>query len=370
MSSDAYTNSVENVINCILDNILSFYLHHTDNGKQMLKCVDAYTRMLDSHLRVIPKEKLLVFLEKTNEYVMKLATTINDIDQFTKKLDKKLEEFRMKTTEKMQYCATLPYRFKKWWYTHDINPFSAILHDGIMRILLPYTKTHAYKLHKAQQEIDRIEQHRDVHFGDIEAEWYAKRFPNGIQERDIINNSNSVISLLDNNIKQAISFNVFDHESLQTYHICIATPKNDNYSILAYVGDNIYDENKQLKHNYNHEGKLINKSKEQSKMNKLQFEMSNIIDAINNEFCKNNFDMNNMYAILEKEYHKQLRVANKYDNNSDIEKNIYVLHDAINMTTKTNNNKILIKKTFETPGFGYYPLSLETTKEKIKKILK
>ena len=370
MNSEAYTNSVENVINCILDNILVFYLHHTDNGKQMLKCVDAYARMLDSHLRVIPKEKLLVFLEKTNEYIMKLAKTINDIDQFTKKLDKKLEEFRMKTTEKMQYCATLPYRLEKWWYTHDRNPFSAILHDGIRRILLPYTKTHAYKLRKAQQEIDRIEQRRDVHFGDIEAKWYAKRFPNGIQERDIINNSNSVISLLDNNIKQAISFNVFDLESLQTYHICISTPKNDNYSILAYVGDNIYDENKQLKHNYNHKGKLINKSKEQSKMNKLQFEMSNIIDAINNEFCKNNFDMNNVYAILEKESHKQLRVANKYDNNSDIKKNIYVLHDAINMTTKTNNNKILIKKTFETPGFGYYPLSLETTEKKIRTLLK
>ena len=176
--------------------------------------------------------------------------------------------------------------------------------------------------------------------------------------------------MLDNNIKQAISFNVLDPESSQKYHICIATPKNDNYSILAYVGDNIYDENKQLKHNYNNKGKLINKSKEQGKMNKLQFEMSNIIDAINNEFCKNNFDMNNMYAILEEEYHKQLRVANKYDNNSDIEKNIYVLHDAINMTTKTNNNKILIKKTFDTPGFAYYPLSLETTEKKIRTLLK
>lgn len=370
MNSENKISQIEVAINKILDTVITFYLHHTDNGKQMLKCVDAYTRMLDNHLRAIPKEKLLVFLEKTNEYIMKLATTINDIDQFTKKLDKKLEEFRMKTTEKMQYCATLPYRFKKWWYTHDINPFSAILHDQIMPFFIPYKETHEYKRIQAQQEIDRIEQRRDVHFGDIEAEWYAKRFPNGIQERDIINNSNSVISLLDNNIKQAISFNVFDHESLQTYHICIATPKNDNYSILAYVGDNIYDENKQLKHNYNHEGKLINKSKEQSKMNELQFEMSNIIDAINNEFCKNNFDMNNMYAILEKEYHQQLRVANKYDNNSDIEKNIYVLHDAINMITKTNNNKILIKKAFETPGFGYYPCNLETTKEKIEKILK
>ena len=370
MNSENKISTMEAAINCILDRIIMFYLNHTNDGEKIRTLLKEYSTKFNACLSYVPKEQLFAFLKKTDEYITKLAKTINDIDQFTKRLNEIIETIPKQTNKIQAWVSSLPYRFNKWWNTHNINPISAILHDQIMPFFIPYKETHEYKRIKAQQEIDRIKQHRYVHFGDIELKWYAKNFPNGIQERDIINNSNSVISLLDNNIKQAISFNVLDPESSQKYHICIATPKNDNYSILAYVGDNIYDENKQLKHNYNNKGKLINKSKEQGKMNKLQFEMSNIIDAINNEFCKNNFDMNNMYAILEEEYHKQLRVANKYDNNSDIEKNIYVLHDAINMTTKTNNNKILIKKTFDTPGFAYYPLSLETTEKKIRTLLK
>ena len=68
-----------------------------------------------------------------------------------------------------------------------------------------------------------------------------------------------------------------------------------------------------------------------------------------------------MYQHLEDNYHKRLSLSGK---------NMYVLNDNINTAKKKDNNTVVIKKIFNSPGFGYYPLSLETTEKKIRTLLK
>ena len=368
MNSENKISTMEAAINSILDKIIMFYLNNTNDGKRILALLQEYSANFNAYLSsCAPKEKLLSFLQKQSEYLEKLSKTMNNINQFTNRLNEIIETIPKQTNKIQAWVSSLPYRFKRWWYTHDINPFSAIWNNIIMPWFIPYKETHEYKRIKAQQEIDRIEQHRDVHFGDIEAKWYAKNFPNGIQERDIINNSNSILCLSEKDIKQAISFKVFDpaldsyntNPSPETYNICICKEKNGSYTIWGFVRESMFDQERSLEKKYNKDGKLAQSDNEP--MNLEQKKISTIIDSINNEFKQHNCNIDSMYQHLEDNYHKRLSLSGK---------NMYVLNDNINTAKKKDNNTVVIKKIFNSPGFGYYPLSLETTEKKIRTLLK
>ena len=362
MSSITGVNAIEKKINIVLDRIIMFYLNNTDNGKQIQKLLDLYAKTFDAYMRLVPREKLLAFLQKQSEIIDKTANKLKDINQLTDKLNKIIKDISKIETKKIQaYLPSLPYRFKKWWYEHDINPFSAIWNDMIMRLFLPYTKTHEYKRDQAKQQIERIKQDVHTNFSSVEGKWFAERFSNGIQERDIINNSNSVISLLDNNIKQAISFNVFEPRGdYTTYNICISKDKNGGYIIGGCIGIDIFNEDCSFKKKYDKNGELLDKTENPTKTNQTQEKISKVIDSVHDEFRNSKFDINVMYKQLEKHSLKQLNLAGK---------NLLILKDSINMATM-ENKKIRIKKIFNSPGFGYYPISLTTTREEIGKIIK
>lgn len=413
-------SKTENIINDMLGNIVMFYLNDTNDGKKKQELLNLYAKKFDAYLRYVTKEQLLIFLQKQGEYIDKLRKTTIKIDNFTNKLNKIIKDISTIETTKIQaLLPSLPYRLKKFWYTHDINPLSIVWNEGIMPCFIPHTKTHEYKRNQAQQEIDRVEQDMQTNFNIVEKKWFAERFPNGIQKCDIIKNSNSILCLSEKDIKQTISFNVFDTGldvnksnpsqetsestdtilsqqttqlpksqstadtsqkntslletsqseentspqetplSQETYNICIGKKKNSSYTICGSVREAMFDQERSLKKEYDKNGELVQSDEEP--MNLEQKKISKIIDDINNEFKENNLDIEAMYNQLQTGCHKRQRL---------FEGKTRLLQDSMNMSEKIGGEKIKIKKIFKSPGFGYYPCNLETTKEEIKKILK
>ena len=418
--SSVSISKMEAAINEILGRIISFYLNNTHDGMQIQALLNLYAKKFDFYLHYVTREQLSVFLQKQSEYIDKLRKTTIKIDNVINKLNKISKDISTIDTTKIQtWLPKLPERLKKFWYSHYKNPFSAIWNDLIMPWFIPYTKTHDYKKREAQREIDRIERNVNINFDRMEAKWFTKRFPNGIQERDIITDSISTIYLLEKNLKQTISFNVFDPAlysdksnpsqetskltdtplsqqtpqlpksqstaatsqkntslpetsksaentspqktplSQETYSICIGKKKNGSYTIGGFVRNAMFDEERSLKKEYDKNGKLVQSDEEP--MNLEQARISEIIDDINDEFKENNLDMETLYNQLQTGCYKQQRCSS--ENNK-----AFLLRDGINMSEKIGGEKIKIKKIFKSPGFGYYPVNLETTEEKIKNI--
>ena len=352
-------NDIEVKLNLILEKIIIYYLNNTSYGQKIQKKLDLCIESLKHKiLSGVPPEKLIPFLETIDANIQKIAEILQNVDKGIDIISNKKKAFEAAVKKLM----TLDARARKFWYTHDINIFS-VLWNGIMDNFFRKGQTHVYKSLKAQREIDRIKHGAlpSLNFGLITKQWYKERFPKGITERDIINDSNSVLCLLDNkSIKQSISFNVFDPapNSLETYHVFISKEENGSYSIANSVGKNMFDQERSVKKEYNKDGTLLTEP-DYKEINAEQQKMSKIIDDMNKEFMENNFDIETMYNQLEKGHYKQ---------QCRFKKIAPCLLDGMNMSKKIGEDKIKIKKIFNTPGFSHYTTDLTCNRENIKKI--
>ncbi len=329
---------------------------------QILRNFENKLEEIQKHMELI-NESIVSMAKKQKTVVSKIEEIVSSGSTFLAKCSTVLDSMHVigSFLSKILEYSPIKDDTERYNILHKINRFS----DFFKNAKNDFEKFQ--NIHNRKRENAKIRNRFLANYPTIrEPEDLYSRF----KKENVIKNSIAIRGLVDNNMTEAISFNLFNPNlhKLSKYQIFIGKYKEKKYKEKKYqiavcLGNNIFEMDNQLKKEYDKRGNCTSTSEEVSDMNKQQIEINNIIDALNQEFIKNDFDIDKMYKELEKDYHKKIQVIFKEENekeqNEERRASFYILDDNINYAKIDSNGKIKCRKNIASAGFGSYPIEFE-----------